>query len=58
LPADGEAVKMLAATALVLLALATVPTALAGGVNGAQGRHARIVQIAERSLQNWLGSPS
>jgi hypothetical protein len=49
LRADGEAVKMLAATALVLLALAAVPTAIARGGTGADGRHhARIAQIAER----------
>ena len=49
--------KMLAATALVLLALAAVPTALAGGGNGAQGRHARIAQIAER-FQKRCGTSS
>ena len=52
--------KMLAATALVLLALAAVPTALAAGGKGAhdiRGRHARIAQIAER-FQKRCGTSS
>jgi len=48
---------MLTATALVLLALAAVPTALAGDGTGAQGRHARIAQIAER-FQKRCGTSS
>ena len=48
---------MLAATALVLLALAAVPTALAGGGKGEHGRHARIAQIAER-FQKRCGTSS
>jgi hypothetical protein len=49
---------MLAATALVLVALAAVPTALAGGGTGADGRHhARIAQIAER-FQKRCGTSS
>ena len=48
---------MLAATALVLLALAAVPTALAGGGNSALGRHPRIAQIAER-FQKRCGTSS
>jgi hypothetical protein len=48
---------MLAATALVLLALAAVPTALAGHGNGARERHARIAQIAER-FQKRCGTSS
>jgi hypothetical protein len=41
-------VKKLVAAAFVVLALAAVPTALAAGGSGVQGKHARIAQIAAR----------
>jgi len=45
-------VKKLVALALVALALAAVPTALAAGGTGAQGKHARIAQLAERFVKH------
>jgi hypothetical protein len=44
-------VKRLVALALVALALAAVPTALAAGGAGVQGKHARIARIAERFVK-------
>ena len=40
--------KKLVAIAFAALALVAVPTALAAGGKGAQGKHARIAQIAAR----------
>ena len=45
------AVKELVAVAVVALALTAVPTALAAGGAGIQGKHARIAQIAERFVK-------
>ena len=49
--------KRLVALAFVLVALAAVPTALAGSGHGGQGRKARIAQIAER-FQKRCGTSS
>jgi hypothetical protein len=51
------AVKKLVAVAFVALAFAAVPTALAAGGTGIQGKHARIAQIAER-FQKRCGTSS
>ena len=49
--------KRLVAVAFVLVALAAVPTALAGSGQGGHGRMARIAQIAER-FQKRCGTSS
>lgn len=49
--------KKLVAVAFVALALAAVPTALAAGGTGIQGKHARIAHIAER-FQKRCGTSS
>ena len=49
--------KRLVAVAFALVALAAVPTALAGSGHGGHGREARIAQIAER-FQKRCGTSS
>lgn len=45
-------VKKLVVVAVVALAFAAVPTALAAGGTGVKGKHARIAQLAERFVKH------